>query len=132
MAVRVWGVVEDQLIEIRTEPHPGAAGFRIEGLPRKRGRTTRDRVRAALLNSGLMSVTPSLTIRLDPNVRTGDTSQLDLPIALAVLTQMGNIIEVPWVFATARLGLDGCVFSPLLSKLPSNVTVVTVLEELVR
>jgi len=129
MAVRVWGVAGDRLVEV----HISRGVPRIEGLPPDRERTTRDRVRAALINSGLLQEVPPVMIQLEPPIRSGATDQLDLAIALAVLGEAGLPGKgFRWILATGRLGLDGCVFSPLLSKLPSNVTVVTVLEELVR
>ena len=112
MDVRVWGVIEDRLIELRFEPVTGESGLRIVGLPGDRAGTTADRVRAALLNSGLVGEVPPAVIRLEPAVRAGTTSDLDLAIALAVLAGVGRIGEdVRWVLATGRLGLDGTVLA---------------------
>jgi predicted ATPase with chaperone activity len=110
MGVRVWGVVEDRLVELRAEPAEDQAAFGIIGLPEDRSRTTADRVRAALLNSGLLSEAPPAVVRLEPAVGAGTTSDLDLPIALAALAGMGQIgTGLRWVLASGRLGLDGTV-----------------------
>lgn len=113
MDVRVWGVVEDRLIEVQAESTMGDPGFRIESLPRDRTGTTADRVRTALINSRLLEGAPPMTIRLEPVVRGMTTSELDLAIALSVLAQAGGIgVKLPWILATGRLGLDGEVFAP--------------------
>lgn len=111
MDVRVWGVAEDRLIELRLEPaEDGGAGMRIEGLPDARAQTTADRVRAALLNSGLVGEAPTVAIRLDPVVTSGTTSDLDLPIALAALVWVSVIgTGLGWILAAGRLGLNGAV-----------------------
>ncbi|MGH2554394.1 MAG: magnesium chelatase domain-containing protein, partial [Actinomycetota bacterium] len=113
MDVRVWGVVEDRLIEVQAESAAADGGFRIDGLPENRTRTTADRVRAALINARLLEEAPPMTIRLEPVVRGLRTSELDLAIALAVLVQAGGIgANLQWILATGRLGLDGEVLAP--------------------
>ncbi len=117
MGVRVWGVVEDRLIELRVEPATGGFGFRIEGLPEDRTRTTADRVRAALLNSGLVREAPAVAIRLEPLIRAGTSSDLDLALALAALAGLGVIgAGLRWILATGRLGLDGTVHARELAE----------------
>jgi predicted ATPase with chaperone activity len=125
MDVRVWGLVDDRLIELRVEPRAGDAGMRILGLSDNRARTTADRVRAALINSGLVQEAPPLTIRLEPPVPAGTTSELDLAIALAALARVGQLGKgLRWVLASGRLGLDGTVHSRGLSDRPSLAVVV--------
>lgn len=133
MSVRVWGVVGDRLVEVLLEGPVPVAGLRIEGLPELRIRTAADRVRAALVNSGLIEEVPPSAIRLEPCVKAGMTSDLDLAIALAVLARAGSIgAEVRWVFAAGRLGLGGAVYSEDLEESVSIVTVVTALREAAR
>jgi predicted ATPase with chaperone activity len=128
VGVRVWGVVGDRLVEVVPGSRMSAAGFRIDGLPSTRARTTANRVRAALINSGLVDEVPASTIRLEPCVGAGRTSDLDLAIALALLARAGSIgTELQWVFAAGRLGLDGAVYSEDLEESVSIVTVVTAL-----
>jgi predicted ATPase with chaperone activity len=115
--VRVWGVAEDRLIEIRAKP-PAVSGLgtRIEGLPEDRCRTTADRVRAALVNSGVVQDAPPMVIRLEPAVRSGRTDELDVALALAVLASIGEVGEgLGWILGTGRLGLDGSVWAPGLA-----------------
>jgi len=106
----VWGMAEDRLIEITASPEPGASGLRVEGLPPRRSRTTADRVRAALLNSGVLAEVPAGVLRLEPAVAAGETWELDLSLALAMLAQAGVVgAGLGWILASGRLGLDGAV-----------------------
>jgi predicted ATPase with chaperone activity len=112
MDVRVWSVVEDRLIEVRADRGSDRRGMLILGLPAERAGTTADRVRAALLNSGLVQHVPDAVIRLDPPAPTGATSDLDLALALAFLVRFGLVgAGLRWLLATGRLGLDGTVYT---------------------
>lgn len=128
--MRVWGVADDRLIELRVEPAAGAgAGLCIEGLPEGRARTARDRVHAALVNSGLLGKVPSVTVRVRPAIPVGDTTDLDLPIAFALLGRMGRVPHgVGWIYAIGRLGLDGGLHADGLT---GQATLNTALEVLV-
>jgi magnesium chelatase family protein len=123
--VRIWGTAGDRLIEVRNEPGSGADGLLIVGLPQSRLRTTADRVRAALVSSGLLHDLPPVVVRIHPCLSAGATNELDLPIALAVLARAGVIHNVPWILANGRLGLDGQIHAIDLEMSPSIVTVVT-------
>lgn len=124
MKVRVWGALEDRLIEVLVEPASGGPGIQIVGLPENRRHTTADRVRAALVNSELVGEAPSVAIRLEPPVRRR-TSDLDLAIALAALIQAGHVqARLRWILAVGRLGLDGTVHAPGLVDRPSLADIV--------
>ncbi len=125
MGVRVWGLVDDRLIELLVEPPAGDAGIRILGLSDKRARTTADRVRAALVNSGLVQEAPPLTIRLQPPVLAGTAGELDLALAMAALAGAG-VLEagLRWVLASGRLGLEGTVHARELAERTSLADVI--------
>jgi predicted ATPase with chaperone activity len=129
VGVRIWGAINDRLIEVLTETSNDGGGLRLEGLPPTHRRTAGDRVRSALINSGLLPEMPPLIARLEPDVRSEWTCGLDLPIALAVLTRTGAIADVPWIFAGGRLGLDGRIYAVDLDE---TLSIVTVVDELVR
>jgi predicted ATPase with chaperone activity len=103
-------MLEDRLIEVVVEPAPQGAGMVIEGLSEDRVRTTANRLRAALLNSRLVTEVPAISLRLEPTVQAGTTSDLDLALALATLVHIGRAGHgLRWILATSRLGLDGAV-----------------------
>ncbi len=127
MDCRVWGVAQDRLIELLVEP---SSAFCILGLPEDRSRPTAHRVRAAVLNCGLLVEAPAVAVRLEPAVPAGTTSDLDLPVALATLAWVGLVgKELRWIFATGRLGLDGTVFGRGLA---GRVTLADVAERFCR
>jgi predicted ATPase with chaperone activity len=113
MDVRIWGVVEDRLIEVVVDSIAAGDGLVIEGNPEERRRTTRDRVWAALINSGLVKDVLGFRVCLKPAVVAAPTSDLDLPLALAILLRVGIFGGgLRSVLATGRLGLEGTVFAP--------------------
>ncbi|MGH2654418.1 MAG: magnesium chelatase domain-containing protein [Actinomycetota bacterium] len=111
MDVRVWGEVQNRLVEVRATPGPAGAGLRIDGLPADRGRTTADRVRAALINAGIVAEVPAGVVWLEPAIRTGPTGELDLAVAMAVLASAGLVGGgLRWMLAAGRLRPDGEVW----------------------
>jgi magnesium chelatase family protein len=84
-------------------------GFTIVGLPDAAVRESRDRVRAAIVTSGLGWPNRKMTVNLAPSgVRKGGV-WLDLPIAIGVLVASGQL-EAARVDHTAfvgEVGLDG-------------------------
>ncbi len=122
MGVRVWGVVDDRLVELVARP---GDRFQIMGLPPGYGRTTADRVRAALVNDGLLDEVPLAFVHLEPPISGGPTCELDLAIAMALLVVAGVIDPsvTPWLLAVGRLGLDGAI---LAADLPQPMTVADV------
>ena len=101
--------VEGRPVSIEVHVSNGLPGFTIVGLPDAACRESRDRVRAALLSSGLPWPLKRVTVNLAPSgVRKGGPG-LDLPIAVALLVAAG---ELPATCADglgflAELGLDG-------------------------
>jgi len=127
VGVRVWGMVEDRLVELRVGPADGC-GPKVVGLPEERVRTTVDRVRAGLVNAGILQEAPDVVVHVDPPLRGAPTWELDLPIAVAWLAARGRVDPgVRWVFATGRLGLDGRVWSEDLEDPVPGVTWITAL-----
>lgn len=109
----MWGFLDDRLVEAAPEP---ADAFRVIGLSAACARTTADRVRAALINSGLVSEAPPVAVRLEPAV-IAPQGHLDVAVALAALASMSRLgSRVGWIFATGRLGLDGTVWGPGLDE----------------
>ncbi len=101
--------VAGQAVSVEVHVSTGLPSFTIVGLPDASCRESRDRVRAAILSSGLRWPQKRVTVNLAPSgVRKGG-SGLDLPIALAVLTADGQLPApaVEGLGFVGELGLDG-------------------------
>lgn len=100
-------------LTVRVEVHvgDGLPGFTMIGLPDTSCREARDRVRAAVMSTGLTWPNRKITVNLSPsNVRKIGAS-LDLAIAVAVLVaseQLGAD-EVADLGFIGELGLDGSI-----------------------
>lgn len=101
--------VQGQSISVEVHVSTGLPSFTIVGLPDAACRESRDRVRAAVLSSGLRWPQKRITVNLAPSgVRKGGAG-LDLPIAVALLVADGQL-PAPAVAGLAfvgELGLDG-------------------------
>src|SRR6202034_953204 len=78
-------------VSVEVHVSNGLPGFTIVGLPDAAVREARDRVRAAILSSGLSWPLRRVTINLAPSgIRKGGAG-LDLPIAIGVLVANGEL-----------------------------------------
>ena len=77
--------VEGQPVTVEAHVSTGLPGFAIVGLPDTACREARDRVRAALLSTGLTWPQKRVTVNLAPSGVRKVGSGLDLAIALALL-----------------------------------------------
>lgn len=87
----------------------GLPGYHVVGLPDTACRESRDRVRAALLSSGLPWPTRRVTVNLAPSGMRKAGAGLDLPIAVALLLAAGQLPgeAVEGMGFVGELGLDG-------------------------
>lgn len=96
---------------IMVEAHvgPGIPGFTVVGLPDEGCRESRDRVRAAMLSSGLEWPQRRITINVAGSGERRGGSGLDLAIAVGILVATGVITSdaVNNIAFLAELGLDG-------------------------
>ena len=123
--------VEGQPVTVEVHVSNGIPGFTVVGLPDASCRESRDRVRAALLSSGLGWPLRRITVNLAPSgVRKGGAG-LDLAIAVGVLVATGELAPeaVAGLSFLGELGLDGAVrcvtgVVPLVDALPGRVAVV--------
>ena len=92
----------------RQQRHPG---FTIVGLPDTSCRESRDRVRAALLSSGLPWPVRRVTVNLAPTSLRKVGAGLDLPIAIALMVAADElpIESIAGMAFVGELGLDGSV-----------------------
>lgn len=103
--------VEGRVISVEVHVSSGLPSFTVVGLPDASCREARDRVRAAILTSGLRWPQQRITVNLAPTgVRKGGAA-LDLPIAVALLAA-DEQLPPEALAGTAflgELGLDGTV-----------------------
>ncbi len=77
--------VEGVVVEVQADLEPGVAAFTLVGLPDKSLTESRDRVRAAVVNSGGEWPQKKLTVGLSPASVPKAGSGFDLAVACAVL-----------------------------------------------
>lgn len=96
---------------IMVEAHvgPGIPGFTVVGLPDEGCRESRDRVRAAMLSSGLEWPQRRITINVAGSGERRGGTGLDLAIAVGILVATGIVTSesVQDIAFLAELGLDG-------------------------
>ncbi|MDQ1737175.1 MAG: magnesium chelatase family protein, partial [Pseudonocardiales bacterium] len=107
-AVALIGVA-GRLVEVEADLSPGLPGLTFTGLPDVAVTESRDRVRAAVLNSGFAWPGQRITVALLPADVRKNGSVFDLALALAVLAAAGGVSpaaigSVVWL---GELGLDG-------------------------
>ena len=116
--------VEGRPVTVEIHVSNGIPGFTVVGLPDAACRESRDRVRAALLSTGLAWPLKRVTVNLAPSgVRKGGPG-LDLPIAIALLVANGDLAPelVANTAFVGELGLDGS-----LRRVPGTVALVDAL-----
>ncbi len=103
--------LEAHLIEVEVDISGGLPQFSVVGLPDATVRESRDRVRAALKNSGFQFPVKKITVNLAPAGVKKEGSGLDLAIALAVLVaeQVLPAEAVKNDVIVGELSLDGRV-----------------------
>ncbi|TCL40203.1 magnesium chelatase family protein [Anaerospora hongkongensis] len=79
------------LITVEVDISNGIPGLDIVGLPDASVRESRERVKAAINNSGFEFPTRRITVNLAPADIKKDSSGLDLPIAIGILAASGQI-----------------------------------------
>lgn len=92
-------------VSVECSPAQGLPEFQIVGLPDTAVREARDRVRAAIKNSGLKFPVSRLTVNLAPADTRKNGTVYDLPVLLGILAATGEIKEPP----------DDCAFFGELS-----------------
>jgi len=101
--------VSGRVIEVETDVSAGLPGLTFTGLPDASVLQARDRVRAAVLNSGLKWPDQRITVALLPADLRKNGSMFDLALAVSVLAAVGAIPIAPitGVVWLGELGLDG-------------------------
>ena len=99
---------EGQLVKVECDTAKGLPTLQVVGLAAKSVDEAKERVRSAIRNSHLDFATNKVTVNLSPANIPKDGSHYDLPIAIAILAETGQIrAELDDIVFAGELGLDG-------------------------
>ncbi len=123
MYSKVYGAsyigIEGQVVSVETDISNGLPSFDIVGLPAASVRESKERVRAAIKNSGWEFPVKKITVNLAPADVRKNSSGLDLAIAIGILVAAGNIegTNVKDALFMGELSLLGEIY-PITGVLP--------------
>jgi len=105
--------VEARMVDVQVQISPGTVAFMIVGLPDKAVAESRERVRSALIASGLALPAKRITVNLAPADLPKEGSHYDLPIALGVMAAIGAVPgdALNGFTVLGELALDGSITS---------------------
>src|SRR5690349_21468776 len=111
--------VTGHVVEVEADLSPGLPAVVLTGLPDTALHEARDRVRAAVVNSGLTWPNRRITVNLLPADLPKHGSNFDLAVAVSLLAGAGELPSGPLdgVVVLGELGLDGAV-RPVRGVLP--------------
>ena len=114
--------IEVRPVDVQVQVAPGMPAFTIVGLPDKAVSEARERVRSALIASGLALPARRITINLAPADLPKEGSHYDLPIALGLMAAIGAIPHdaLSGFTVLGELGLDGSI-AAVAGVLPSAI-----------
>src|SRR5713101_3637335 len=103
--------IEARAVDVQVQVAPGMPAFAIVGLPDKAVTEARERVRSALVASGLALPARRITVNLAPADLPKEGSHYDLPIALGLMGAIGAIPAdaLSGFTVLGELGLDGSI-----------------------
>ncbi len=98
-------------VDVQVQVAPGMPHFHMVGLPDKAVSEARERVRAALIASGLALPSRRITVNLAPADLPKEGSHYDLPIALGLMAAIGAVPQdaLSGFTVLGELGLDGSI-----------------------
>lgn len=114
--------IEARTVDVQVQVAAGGVAFILVGLPDKAVAESRERVRAALIASGLALPAKRITVNLAPADLPKEGSHYDLPIALAVMAAIGAIPPdaLAGYVVLGELALDGSI-APVAGVLPAAI-----------
>ena len=112
--------VQGHPVEIETDIENGLPGLLLVGLPDTALREARDRIRAAIINSGEQWPQRRITVGLSPASLPKRGSGFDIGIAISIMAAAGRVpmAAIDGVSFLGELGLDGRL-RPVLGVLPA-------------
>lgn len=121
---RTWAVtlsgIGGQLVEVEADVGRGLPGVSIVGMPDSAVLQSRDRMRAAVVNSGLTWPSGKVVLSLSPAALPKHGSGFDLPLAIGALLASGELPAAGFegTLLVGELALDGRV-RPVRGVLPA-------------
>lgn len=99
------------LVEVETHVERGLPGMTIVGLPDNTVRESRERICAAIKNSGFRYPLRKVTVNLAPAGIRKEGASFDLPMAIGILAASGQMrADIPGnCILLGELALDGCL-----------------------
>lgn len=122
-SIGIFGI-DTYMLQIEADVSGGLPSFDIVGLPDTSVKESRDRVRAAIKNSGFKFPTGRITVNLAPADKRKEGAIYDLPIMLAILIASKQLsVNVSDCAFLGELSLDGNV-RPINGVLAMSITAV--------
>src|SRR2546429_2385890 len=114
--------IEARAVDVQVQVAPGLPALALVGLPDKAVTEARERLRSALIASGLALPARRITINLAPADLPKEGSHYDLPIALGLMAAIGAIPHdaLGGFTVLGELGLDGSI-APVAGVLPAAI-----------
>src|SRR5579871_4396112 len=114
--------IEARAVDVQVQVAPGLPAFHVVGLADKAVSEARERVRSAMIASGLALPARRITINLAPADLPKEGSHYDLPIALGLMAAIGAIPHdaLSGFTVLGELGLDGSI-APVAGVLPAAI-----------
>src|SRR5215831_527466 len=114
--------IEARAVDVQVQVAPGLPAFNVVGLPDKAVSEARERVRSAMIASGLALPARRITVNLAPADLPKEGSHYDLPIALGLMAAIGAIPHdaLNGYTVLGELGLDGSL-APVAGVLPAAI-----------
>jgi len=100
--------LDGEIVEVEVDISHGLTAFNVVGLPEKPVQEARERVRAAIRNSGYSFSNQRITVNLAPADLRKEGPAYDLPIAVGILMASGQVPEtLERALFLGELSLDG-------------------------
>jgi magnesium chelatase family protein len=114
--------IEARAVDVQVQVAPGLPAFQVVGLADKAVSEARERVRSALIASGLALPARRIIVNLAPADLPKEGSHYDLPIALGLMAAIGAIPAdaLSGFTVLGELGLDGSI-APVAGVLPAAI-----------
>ncbi len=114
--------IDAYIVEVEVDITQGLPSFATVGLPEGAVRESKERVKAAIKNSGYEFPTDRITVNLAPADIKKEGSAFDLPMALGILAAMGLLKKPTYdqYLFLGELALDG-LLRPIKGVLPTAI-----------